>query len=333
MHFNKVVIWGYPLHTHTHSYIHASWVKVFKHLGYETHWFHDDNFPKDFDFRNTMFITEGYADKHVPVNDSSIYFVHIAIDPTKYLSKGARLIDIRFNVDYINDLNYSYSVNRNELQKIDECAYFLANADDSVLADSFRRGISGYEALYLSWATDLLPHEINLDSRYHPRERSFYFIGTIGENNASQLGRLNEFLTGVSIPFYHVDPWSRPLSFEDTMALTKKSYIAPDIRGCLIRKNVNGKPDTGVDHKNTGYIPCRVFKNISYGQLGATNSLAVKKLFGDLIVYSHDERELGEMCERHSKDYDFIEKQMQHVRDSHTFINRANSLLQIASYK
>lgn len=46
--FMKVVIWGFPLHTHTHSYIHYRWYKGFNHLGHETYWF-DTNYPKDFD--------------------------------------------------------------------------------------------------------------------------------------------------------------------------------------------------------------------------------------------------------------------------------------------
>ena len=37
----KIVIWGYPLHSHTHSYIHAAFYKAFTHLEYETYWFHD----------------------------------------------------------------------------------------------------------------------------------------------------------------------------------------------------------------------------------------------------------------------------------------------------
>ena len=40
----KIVIWGYPLYSHTHSYIHAAFYKAFTHLGYETYWFHDGDY-------------------------------------------------------------------------------------------------------------------------------------------------------------------------------------------------------------------------------------------------------------------------------------------------
>lgn len=330
MKYTKIIVWGYPLHSHTHSYIHAMWVKAFSYLGYEVHWFHDNDFPSDFDYRNCIFISEGYAENKIPIEPSSLYFIHIAINPTKYLERGAKLVDIRFNVEGINDLNYSYTLNRSILEKLGECAFFLKDADDSILADKFRSGVSGYSALYLSWATDRLPHEINFDERFLTRENNFYYIGTIGESNNVQLSRLNQMLSECRIPFYHVDPWSRPVSFEDNVKLTQKSVIAPDIRGSLVRKNINGKPDTGADHKGNGYIPCRNFKNISYGQLGATNSKSVKNLFGDLVIYHDDEYALGYLCAEKAKDFDFILEQMKYVKDKHTYLNRANSILEAA---
>ena len=31
----KIIIWGYPLHSHTHSYIHAAFYKAFKYMNYD----------------------------------------------------------------------------------------------------------------------------------------------------------------------------------------------------------------------------------------------------------------------------------------------------------
>ena len=50
----KIVIWGYPLHTHTHSYIHNSFYKAFSYLGHEVYWFDDSNYPSDFDYNNCL---------------------------------------------------------------------------------------------------------------------------------------------------------------------------------------------------------------------------------------------------------------------------------------
>jgi hypothetical protein len=85
--YNKIIIWGFPLHTHTHSYIHAMWYKVFKEgFEKETYWFDDSNYPTDFDYNNCLFISEGYADKNIPLDRSSTYFVHVCINPGKFIT-------------------------------------------------------------------------------------------------------------------------------------------------------------------------------------------------------------------------------------------------------
>ena len=109
----NVIVWGFPLHTHTHSYIHAMWVKVFKEcFNKSVFWFHDNDFPseKEFDYGGCLFITEGYCDTKIPIVESSVYFVHNAIYPEKYLNKGVRLIEIRFNVMEIHDVNNDFNL-------------------------------------------------------------------------------------------------------------------------------------------------------------------------------------------------------------------------------
>lgn len=325
----KVIIWGYPLHTHTHSYTHAAWYKFFNSLGYETYWFHDGDYPKDFDYSNCLFITEGYADKNIPLNKTSTYFVHICVNPEKYLKEGCRVIDIRFNVDEINDCNYSIVVDKNKLTKIDSCSFYEPNANDSVLSDQFKKGIFGYEAMYLSWATDLLPSEFNFDDINVERENKIYWIGSIAESNQKEIQIFINSLKSKNIPFFHNDPWSNPISNEKVKYYTQKSLIAPDLRGSANRRMVNGKVDTGSNHKLIGYIPCRIFKNIGYGQLGITNSKAVYNLFGGNIIYSDNEAELLDLSLPHIKNTEMIKSQMEFVRDNHTFINRINSIMKV----
>ena len=169
--FTKVVIWGFPLHTHTHSYIHYGWQKGFKHLGYDTYWFDDTNYPQDFDFNNCLFITEGYAEKNIPIVETSIYFVHIAINPEKYLNKVKRFIEIRYLVDGIKDCNYNYRLDKSKCQKISDCSYYEKLYDNGGLA-KFHDNPKPmeYECVYTCWATDLLPDEIKEESIYQPRD-------------------------------------------------------------------------------------------------------------------------------------------------------------------
>lgn len=325
----KIIIWGYPLHSHTHSYIHGAWHKTFSNLGYETYWFDDNSYPKDFDYSDSLFITEGYADKNIPLNDTSVYFVHIAVNPEKYLSHGCRLIDIRFNVNEINDCNYSYVTDKTKLIKIDDCSFYDSNANDAVLSEKYKKNISGYEALYLSWATDLLPQEFNYNDVHIPRERAVYWIGSIAESNFKEIEKFKKSLNKHNIQFYHNDPWSRPLSWEAAKLSVQRSYIAPDIRGSAMRTPINGKIDTGSNHKLIGYIPCRIFKNISYGQLGITNSKAVNDLFNGKVLYSDNEEELLNISIPHLTNYDMIKEQMDYVKSNHTYLNRVGSILKV----
>lgn len=325
----KIIIWGFPLHSHTHSYIHQAWVKAFKYLEYETYWFNDDNYPKEFNYDNCIFITEGYADKNIPLNKTSTYFVHVCINPLKYIGNCKRLIDIRYDVTELNDYNYSYEVHHDKLERVGNCAYYLANANDSILSDRYKLGVDGYEAIHLSWASNYLPEEFNFDDIYKERENSIYWMGTISESNSKELKIFIDSLKSHGIKFMHNDPWRTPVS-EDLMKMyTQKSFIAPDIRGSLVRKDINGKPDTGANHKYIGYIPCRIFKNISNGQLGITNSARVRDLFDGNIIYSDNEAELLDLAKSHIKDYKMIQSQMEFVRDNHTYIDRVKSIMKV----
>jgi len=325
----KIVIWGYPNNTHTHYYTHWAWYNTFSRMGYDTYWFSDSNYPVDFDYKNCLFITEGYADSNIPINNKSTYFVHICVNPSKYLDKGARLIDLRFNVSEINDCNYNMTLDKSKLLKVGNCAYYDENVNDDFLSDQFRKGVSGYEALYISWATHLMPDDINLEDAKIKRENKVYWTGSIAENNIKEIRIFVESLRIKNIDFTHSDPWRTPVDWDTLKRLTQLSFISPDIRGSAFRREINGKPDTGSNHKMIGYIPCRIFKNISFGQLGITNSKSVYELFDGNIIYNDDESLLLDSSIPFMDNIKMIQDQMQFVKENHTFLDRANTLIKI----
>ena len=93
----------------------------------------------------------------------------------------------------------------------------------------------------------------------------------------------------------------------------QKSYLSPDIRH--------------QHHIDVGYIPCRVFKNISYGNLGMTNSKAVFDFFDQDIAYHEDPYELFYVGQRLRTNYDKLKKMIRLVKSNHTYVNRIQSLL------
>lgn len=336
----KVVVWGLPLYTHTHSFIHASFYKAFQHLGCDAYWFHSGNCPDPavFDYSNCLFFSEGFADEGIPLNDTATYFIHNSVDPSKYLDKGLRLVDVRFNVKEINDLNYSFVLDKSKLKNVDSVTLYDGNADDGVLADERKKGISGYEAVYMMWATNLLPEEFNFEDRFLKREDKFYFVGTLGGSPALEMQKVITTLQQFNIQWVNINPWSTPLTFEQNMDLMKKSIIALDVRGSdAYHSNsgglleVNGKSVTGGNHKKIGYIPCRLLKQISYGRMPGTNSTAVRDLLGDYVIYNDDESQLPIDCLNFEKNpnYDLVYDAMKHIQENHTFINRAKALIKI----
>jgi hypothetical protein len=332
MSFNKVIIWGFPLHTHTHSYIHGGWYKAFQHLGYETYWFHEGNHPtmeSGFDYGNALFITEGYADNKIPIVSSSIYFVHVCIHPEKYLGKVARLIEIRYLVDNIRDCNYEYVLDKFKCIKISDATYYEKLHDNGGLRQHHNKPIPmEYECIYTCWATDLLPHEIDESRITHQRDKCIYWCCSYDKANNPEL---RKFLTaaaseGISVVFNN--PWNNPLSYEKVQELTMKSFMSPDIR-CSGDPNKIAIGETGTCHKQIGYIPCRVLKAISYGLLGITNSRQVWELLNKKVIYNNDEGQLFHDALKDVGNTELIKEQMKIVREHHTYVNRIKDLLQV----
>lgn len=335
---NQVIIWGFPLHSHTHSYIHYGWHKAFTHLGYKTHWFHNSDYPLEYDYNNTLFITEGYADKNIPLNSTSVYFVHMCINPDKYLNIGARLIDIRFNVKHIKDCNYWFSledlIKDNNVEKISDVSYYQVVNDTSALRREHNnpRQLS-YEAIYTSWATDLLPDEFDYDNIDIERSKdTIYYIGSIGGANSNTLKKFATEANANGIKFQVNNPWKNPISFEDNMNFMKKSVICPDIRGEGDLNKIQ-LGESGTCHKQIGYIPCRILKAISYGCLGITNSEAVYNLLEQKVIYASNENDLFHLAMKYKNDKDLIRKQMNIVREKHTYLNRANDIITVVNKK
>jgi len=331
--FDKVIVWGFPLDTHTHSYIHAMWVKVFKEaFGKSTFWFHDDDYPTDFDYNNCLFITEGYADYKIPIIETSTYFVLNAIVPEKYLDKKTRLIEIRFNVMEMHDCNNDFNLNDGTHGSIihlsQETKYekLTSNKDLHVSKRGHDVRDMNYECVYLYWATDLLPHEFNFDDINIPKENVIYYIGSPTVN--SNYDCFKNICQQNNLQWISINPWENPVSFEEKKKLMQKSYLCPDFRPKGTQKDVeefgikNGK-----NHLEIGYLPCRVLKAISYGQLGITDSEKVKGILGDHVIYHENIEELFKIAVQERQNTEKIKQAMIYIQNHHTYVQRARDLI------
>lgn len=290
----KVVIWGHKLHSHTHSYIHNSYYNAFKKMGYDTYWFDNWDDVSNFNFDNCIFLTEGQVDQSIPINKSSFYILHHC-NTDKY--SNCKFINL---CNYVNDcrIGKSYNYQNSTVEKITYYSFYDEKNN----------------ALYQPWATDLFPEDIsNNNICYYDRNiTNVYYIGSIWSENYDLVSNFAKACQDNNKNFIPI----RRASDEEGRKYIINSYISPDIR-CQ-------------HHVNVGYIPCRVFKNISYGTIPATNSTYVRDFFDIQLPYSDNTYNIFDINEKFNRS-DFykptIEFLINEVRENHTFINRVNTIL------
>ena len=298
--FDKVVIWGHKLHSHTHSYVHNAFYHAFNHLGYRTYWFDDNDILNNFDFANSLFITEGQVDKKIPLRPDCQYILHNC-DLAKYqpyfIAKKVILLGVY--KDYVLQIKSARQV----------AAFIYYDLEN--------------KTVYMPWATDLLPNQIEAQKQIVKKEFSgrakkkkyVPWIGTIGfvgpYFNWSELGPFVKACKQDNVKFIQKEL----ISVEKNKALVQGAYMAP----CIVGKY----------QKEVGYIPCRIFKNISYGQFGITNSLRVYEIFNKKIIYEPDTSRLFTVAKKALKKATLKQllEQMDFVKTNHTYINRIQTLL------
>ena len=256
--------------------------------------------------------------------------MHVCVNPKKYLEAGARIIDVRYNVKEIFDVNYHYTRDLNRVTQVTDngSLYYEKLTDDSGLTNRLLEGENiEYEALYMTWGTDLYPEEILDEFVDIKKENSIYWLGTISAANSQQVVPFAQASQKNGIQFIHNDPWNRPLNFEVVQQLTQVSYLAPEIRGSGDHDPTTGH--TGTNHLFTGYIGERLFKNISYGQLGLTNSVASQELLDGNLIFNLDTAQLFEDGVNNRENKNLILEQMKLVREKHTWVKRLKDVMGI----
>jgi len=300
----KFIIWGHEHYASTHSYIHYAFYKAALSMGWNAIWLANNESNANLIDKNDgyLFVTEGTEDSYIPINSNAFYILH------------------NCNLDKYNRVN--------ELQKI-VLQVFTKDVYSRIIApvknNSYEFWQSNANTLYMPWATDILPDEIDKNiedvknGRQH-KEHHALFLGTIwgGEfGNINEIRKFNEGCNNINLPF--IINHSTKVNQSESIDMLKLALITPSI--------------VGTWQKEKGYIPCRIFKTISYGQLGITNSEEAYKIANKLVIYSDNEAELPSMSLPHINNTELICNAMKNVRDNHTYVNRINSIQYIFMLK
>jgi len=294
----RVVVWGHKLHTDTFSYVNYGFVKAFASVGFDTKWLGNDDDVSGEDFAGTLFFTMNTADMKIPKRADCFYVLHNC-SVAAYCAAG---------------------IPKKHILALQVFCIGARNAPTLPGQSSeYVRYSNG--GLYQSWGTDLLPEEItkniaNIDSilAKSTGSKKVVIVAHLTEEwkNASdhikKIGHVLEFRTAST---------KKPTSSDDNIVMVQESATAPTIQTQWQIEN--------------HYLPCRAFKNISYGRMTGTNSKTTAEVFGDRIVYSPTiEGTIDELIKYEKKPIGDRRREivelMEEVRDKHTYISKINNI-------
>ena len=291
----KAIVWGHKQISNTFYHIMYSYHKAFKYLGYEAYWFDNNTDVSNFDFSDCIFFTEGQADQNIPLKSTGFYILHhCSLD--KYINSKCKYINL---CNYVGDCEDGISFNYNG--KVEKIKDFLFYDKENI-------------AMYQPWATDLLPNEIDTDLfiPYDKNKTDINYIGSISPYD-NLLYRMQIFAQACKDNNKQFKQYQY-IGYEENLRLIRESYLSIDMRNDW--------------HLQRRYIPCRVWKNISYGKFTGTNSPHVYKMLGDFIAYNEDPYCLFKETEQQ---YANLSKEkmklaMLYIKENHTFVNRIKNI-------
>jgi hypothetical protein len=355
----QVVIWGYKLHSHTHSYIHNGFYRAFQHADVPVFWLDDTDDVSKIDLTHTLFITEHMVNKRIPCRTDCLYLSHY-VDPGDFPGVP------RENILAVRVSGRDFTESDKDPAAVERTGQPIKYTELSYGEKwEYHAQVEGIHSWYTYWATDLLPYEIThniqllergeLDRRrdvaqQHQQQESgqkvINFVGLVEDTwylcSMICLGMGWKFVQH-GATFSAEDPRNRTV--EENAALIQQSWIAPAFQS-----------DHQIKHK---YIPCRIFKNISYGRIGVTNNPAVRDLLNYYLqTYNGTWRDVAEtpggavetpvegptellfdtdvgyamrMANWFEESppnvrWPHIKRMMEMVRDHHTYMNRISTL-------
>lgn len=171
------------------------------------------------------------------------------------------------------------------------------------------------------WATDLLPSEIEHIPYHYSDTKNVRFIWSWWKDNWLALERARIWC------YTHWKNWDQQWKH---LFLRYKKFVPEDDIAHLSQKafltlSIQWKPQC-----QTWYIPCRLFKNISYSVLALSNNLFVADLFDDDEVII--EKDIFDLLDKAAKVVnekrvdEYTKKAIEKVREKHTYINRIQEL-------
>ena len=256
----KWVMWGGRDDRNTFGHIHWAFLRALKHMGKDAYYLDNGDDLSKFDFHNTIFVSMNCVVHGMPRRDDCFYFIHnISGDRNQPYFDGLNLMGWGVHV-----LSNKYS---ETVKEIGPDVYFDASS----------------RSMMMYWGTDLLPHEIeaNKPTRvFNSESQVCNYIGSVDGNKSKAIADFARAAkeNGIEYRGYGGYNNGRVVSIDEHIQLVKNSYMAPAFQG--------------QDQVAQGYMSCRIFKNLSYGQMPPIHSAYANELFGGRLIYNSDTYQL-----------------------------------------
>lgn len=297
IHTCKWVIWGAKHPYNTFGHVHEAFLRALKYLGKDAQWLENDEDVSQIDFSNTLFLSMNCVVEGMPQRKDCFYVIHnIMGDPRMPYFEGLKLLPYGIHI----------STNRYSSQTVE-------------LAPQVFFDLANTPSLAMRWGTDQLPHEIETNKPLVPFNSSSRICNFIGSIDTMKKGYLDDFgracrENGITYT-YHGSHGGRVVLADEHIRLVKDSYICPAIQGR--------------DQVEQGYVSCRLFKNISYGQMGVTCSTYANELFGGKLICNPDAYRLFyDARERlQSMSIGELHALMDEVATKHTYLNKIDGIV------
>jgi hypothetical protein len=321
----KIIVYGFKPengHYHTHSHIHEGFFRAAQYMRPGSKWLDQSDTLTAEDLTNTLFITEHNPAVNIPLNDECFYVVH-GLNDNQRSREYFAATKKRLSWNVYHDYSHVYGTQGNPVNDLK----IGVPLTDCVWIGEEVPLYPNENHMDFRWATDLLPHEIQALKPDHILGRDskiVWYIGTQWWVNQRELNQFAKAVVEDGKEFKVVGAGQarykgkNVLSVQDNIDLVRESFLAPAI--------------SGSHHLTEGYVPCRIFKNISYGQVGMTNNLRAHQVLDKLTIFEPDPYKLYFKARdwMHSYSLDILHKQMDLVAAKHTYINRINAILKAA---
>jgi hypothetical protein len=292
--FRKVVVWGLRHQWHSHRFIHKGFVDTLQRLGIPVTWTDYTSDPGIIDSGDFVITSSAYGrgtrgNPLAPFRAGAYYCFH------GYLHSGYPGSDRapRHEVDRDHALNLEVFVNN-----------ALAASDQW---DTVTHFDEPSKTLHQPWGTNLAEDQFRRPTV--SRSPFVCWVGAIWMGNRAEIDELRGVLRDRSLRFVHL----KFVPDSVNIVAIRRSRVAPAIASqWQVEQN---------------YLPCRMFKNISYGQLGISNVPKFAELYRGCHVGGGSIAELIDCALSLSKGEALeLTAEQQRITRQHTYVQKIRNI-------